>query len=308
MSMRNGLNSCLYDATVYHRRIDVRKHEFRSRIYTWYLDLDELEALSTRHRFLFGLNTSRVYTFRDKDHFRFWTEARKLQALESWQGQAKGGVDASRPDSSAKPSPGQSHIRAYIDSYFREKEQPVPSRIVLLTNLRYLGYGFNPVSFYFAFNQSGELYAILSEVNNTFGEQKPYLILLDNPVHPEEEKRIFARAWKNFYVSPFIHRDRDFVFRIKCPGKILSLGIDTYEGPQPVLRAAYSGKRQDIASGRMLLNMLRFPFVTLKVIALIHWHALLLFLKKVPFFSKDETDIEIRKHEKERKEVTHATV
>lgn len=307
------LNSVMYNATVYHRRMQVAMHEFRTSMYTWYLDLDELDSLSEKHPILIGVNRSGIYSYRDSDHFRFWNAERKENASINPANPVKmrrkenSNANSKKSGISAAAT-GASQVRSWVNQYFREKDQPEPHRVLLLTNLRYLGYGFNPVSFYFALDRKDRLYAILAEVNNTFGEQKPYLILLDKPVEDSEDKRIHARAWKNFYVSPFIDRDREFVFRMKRPGEKLSLGIDTYESEQPVLRAAYSGRRKAITRRSMLLNMLRFPFVTIKVIALIHWHALRLYLKKVPFFSKESTDKLIRKDENKRNEVTHAAV
>tara|TARA_Y100001937_G_scaffold122491_1_gene183541 strand:+ start:262023 stop:262886 length:864 start_codon:yes stop_codon:yes gene_type:complete len=287
-------------------------------MYTWYLDLDELERLGKKHPILIGINRARVYTFRDKDHFRFWSDDEKKRAAapelslsdaEGLPGKRRsGGTGKPQSDARSPESDRFGNVRRWVNHYFREKELPVPHKVFLLTNLRYLGYGFNPVSFYFALDKDERLYAILAEVNNTFGEQKPYLIILDQPVSESEDKRIFARAWKNFYVSPFIDRDREFVFRMKLPSEKLSLGIDTYEGATPILRAAYSGTRKPIATSQMLSSMARFPLVTLKVIVLIHWHALRLFLKKVPYFGKDDTDVLIQKDEHKRKEVTHATV
>ena len=314
----NTMKSCIYNAQIYHRRSEVRIHEFRSSLYTWYLDLDEMESISKKHPVLFGLNRWRVFSFRDSDHFRFWDDSRRAQALAATTGgsghgsskrlaaSAKG--SASAPQGSVREAhSSMPNVRAFLDSYFLEKGLEKPNRIFLLTNLRYLGYGFNPVSFYFALDSMDRMYAMLAEVNNTFGEQKPYLVVLDEPVAASDNRRIFARAWKNFYVSPFIDRDREFVFRIKLPGKFLSLGVDTYRGEQPILRAAYSGQREEIQARTLLINMIRIPFVTIKVIALIHWHALLLYLKKVPYFAKDVTDQEIQKDEHKRKEVTNAT-
>jgi len=346
--IENGLNSAIYRAMVYHRRLQVASHEFRTSMYTWYLDLDELDILTQRHPWLIGVNRPGVYTFKDSDHFRFWSDEKKTGALsgdfsaqrfsqedagtvprrkaqaghdigvrggpgEDRTNKGEGSDDSAGSDlkSTNQQNPGirtKSHLRQQVNQYFREKDQPVPSSVFLLTNLRYLGYGFNPVSFYFALDDSQRLYAILAEVNNTFGEQKPYLILLDRPVDPTENKRIFARAWKNFYVSPFIDRDREFVFRMKLPDGKLSLGIDTYENEIPVLRAAYSGIRKPVNRRTMIGQMIRFPFITLKVIALIHWHAMILYIKKVPFFGKESTDAMIQKEEHKRKEVTNAAV
>ena len=275
--MKKRLQSCLYRATVFHRRLAIREHAFRAELFTWFLDLDELPLLDTQLSFLFGLNKAGLFSFKDSDHFRFEPEA-------------------------------SGSIRERINKYLERHGQPVPARVMLLTNLRFLGYGFNPVSFYFALDEEDRLCSILTEVNNTYGEQKPYLLVLERPVPREANQRIRAETWKNFYVSPFLDRDLNFRFSIKYPDDLLSIGIDTCEGQKPVLRAAYSGKRQTLSSGSVLAMVLRFPFVTFKVIALIHWHALRLFLKKIPHYGKESTDELIRRDEEKRKEVTNATV
>ena len=275
--MKKQLQSCLYRATVFHRRLAIREHSFRAELFTWFLDLDELPLLNKELSFLFGLNKVGLFSFRDSDHFKF------------------------EPESSGA-------TRERVNKYLVRHGQPVPARVMLLTNLRFLGYGFNPVSFYFALDEQDRISSILTEVNNTYGEQKPYLLLLDRPVPRKANQRIRAETWKNFYVSPFLDRDLNFRFSMKFPDELLSIGIDTCEGEKPVLRAAYSGKRQTLSPGSVLAMVLRFPFVTLKVIVLIHWHALRLFLKKIPHYGKESTDELIRRDEEKRKEVTNATI
>ena len=69
-------------------------------------------------------------------------------------------------------------VRAYLAEHGIEAD-----RILLLTNLRVLGYVFNPVSFFYCY-QGGELACIVAEVSNTFGERLPYLLSPENQERP----------------------------------------------------------------------------------------------------------------------------
>ena len=62
--------------------------------------------------------------------------------------------------------------------------------------------------------------------------------------------------------------------------------IDDYEAGRRTLTSMLTGSRQPLTDGRLAWFSLKYPFITLKVISLIHWHALKLYLKKVPWFAK----------------------
>ena len=155
-------------------------------------------------------------------------------------------------------------------------------RVVLVTLPRILGYLFNPVSFYFCYDRSGEPVAALAEVTNTFREMKPYFL------GPEaREGAAFHRlAPKHFYVSPFSDVDVAFDFQLKVPGDGLSVHIDDYADGRRTLTSTLQGNRRELTGRRLAWFALKYPLLSLRIIALIHAHAAVLWLKGVPSYAK----------------------
>lgn len=171
-----------------------------------------------------------------------------------------------------------------------------PHRIQLLTNLRILGYVFNPASFYFCFDEAGRPLAAVVEVNNTFGETKPYVIGA-----AEMRGATFESVRrKEFYISPFVDLDVDLLIRLAVPDERLGLVIKDVQDGETILEAAVTGRRVPLTAWRLAWFGLKYPLLTVQVIASIHWQALRLWLKGVPFHRKSEgmhlqKDLAIRK-------------
>jgi uncharacterized protein len=147
--------------------------------------------------------------------------------------------------------------------------------IRLLCYPRTLGYVFNPISIYFCYRTDQSLAAILYEVTNTFHERHGYLI----PVDTQSADGIIRHSCaKELYVSPFIV----YNFRICAPGDRFALSIQETDKDGTLLFASYAGQREALTSRTSLLSFFRFPLLTLKVIAGIHWEALILWIKGVP--------------------------
>jgi DUF1365 family protein len=157
-------------------------------------------------------------------------------------------------------------------------------RVVLVTLPRVFGYLFNPVSFYFCYDRHGAPVVALAEVTNTFREVKPYFLGPDTRGATNGEFRI--RVPKHFYVSPYSDVDVAFDFTLRNPGTRLSIQIDDYIGSARSLTSTLTGVRRELTSARLAWFTLKYPLITLRVISLIHWHALLLWWKRVPWFSK----------------------
>ena len=157
-----------------------------------------------------------------------------------------------------------------------------PARIHLLTLPRLLGYTFNPISIFFCFDSNDRPLTSVVQVGNTFGELKPYLVPLD-----ESGSGFHIRVPKNYYVSPFSPLDLTFDFRFKNPGERLHIAIDEYQGDQKILLSALTGRRTELTNSNLARLTLAFPLVTLKIIFLIHWEALRLWLKGIPFRMKE---------------------
>ena len=118
-------------------------------------------------------------------------------------------------------------------------------------------------------------------MTNTYHEMKPYLLR-----ERDEKGRFRLTTPKHFYVSPFSDLDLHFDFKLPVPGADFDIHIDDREDGKPVLLSKLSGKRAALTDARLLWFALKYPFLTLKVIYLIHWNALLLWMKGLRVHSK----------------------
>ena len=246
------MQSSLYSCSVFHRRTRPVTYGFVTRIFMWYLDLDEIDDLCARIPLL-SRNRFNIYSFRDDDHLYL----------------------------------GEPTLRANLEAYLSRKGvEEQPARITLVTNLRTFGHVFNPVSFYFCEDARGEPLAVVVEVHNTFGELKPFLLRREDL----RGQRFEARHAKRFYISPFSDLDQRLEIKASMPGNRLAVYVNNYEpgATSPFFRSSLTGRRVPLTTRNLIAYTLRFPLVTLKVIAGIHWHALRLYLKKVPFRRKGD--------------------
>ncbi|WP_184546720.1 DUF1365 domain-containing protein [Mucilaginibacter sp. FT3.2] len=252
-----AINSCLYKAKVMHHRLAPKVHSFHYEVFMFYLDLDEIDSLGKSMK-LMSRNRFNLFNFRDKDHLQ---------------------LPRQNPDISK-------NIRQHITQYLRDNGVEIGNgRIMVLTNLCTMGYQFNPVSFYFCYDESGQIACAIVEVCNTFLELKPYFLSADT----KQGNQFKLNTEKYFYVSPFIDMDTNFDFDLHIPGEKLQVKIDDYdkEGKRFFI-STLSGVKKPLTDANLLLYFISFPLITLKVITLIHWQALRLWLKKIPFHKKDD--------------------
>jgi DUF1365 family protein len=163
----------------------------------------------------------------------------------------------------------------------------VDGEIWLHTFPRVFGYVFNPVSFWFAHRSDGALRAVLCEVNNTFGERHCYLLAHDDGRALAWGEEVVSR--KVFHVSPFCAVDGRYRFRFMLssgePARFIGC-VDHDDAGGPLLQTSLSGTLETMSDRALLRALLGYPAFTFGVIARIHWQALKLWLKRVPFFPK----------------------
>lgn len=153
----------------------------------------------------------------------------------------------------------------------------------LHTYPRVLGYAFKPVSFWHCQRANGTLAAIVAEVNNTFGERHCYLLSGDQLAYGRE-----LHARKVFHVSPFCDVQGQYRFRFMHTGSRTVARVDHDDDTGPLLQTSVSGQLQPLTARAARAAFFGMPMMTFGVIARIHWQALQLWLKHVPFFRKPE--------------------
>ena len=289
--MGEALQSGLYECRVMHARFAPQPHRFSYRIFLLAVDLDEVAKLPQRVG-LFSFNQRNVYSFRDRDYLPIDEPVYPTPAAA--ESTASAISVASAPTTSAPParafrqtgsSPSCADLKSRVLALASKHGTDLTGgRVLLLTLPRVFGYLFNPVSFYFCYDRQGAPAAVIAEVTNTFREVKPYF--LGAPARDARTGAFRLRVPKHFYVSPFSDVDVAFDFNLRMPGDRLALQIDDYTEGDRTLTTTLTGERRELTTARLAWYTLKYPLITVRVIALIHWHALRLWMKRVPWFAK----------------------
>lgn len=153
--------------------------------------------------------------------------------------------------------------------------------IRLLTHLKYFGYGFNPVSFYYCFEKDGEtLNCIVAEINNTpWKEQHCYVL----PINPDKDGAHRFEFDKTFHVSPFNGMQQQYDWRFITPTEQIAVHMSVYENKQLHFDATLNLKKHRLTSTSLSRVLIQFPLMTSKVVASIYYQAFKLWLKRTPF-------------------------
>jgi DUF1365 family protein len=243
------MRSCLYVGRLRHERSVPERNGFTYPVYSFLLDLDEIDELVGRG--LFQHNQRGLVELRDTDHLG-----------------------------------GASGLRAGVEEFCAGEGLDVTgTRIEVLTQLRLFGYVFNPVSFYWCRDAAAALRCVVAEVHNTFGERHCYLLVPD--ASPDAGGRVQMAADKAFHVSPFMGLEGRYLFEFDAePGDLVSVRIDEERDGVPFFQAVLAARRVEL-DGRSLARVLaRRPLMTFQVSALIRLQALRLAAKGARYHRK----------------------
>ena len=242
------MNSRIYKGWVRHRRVAPTRHQFRYRMFMLYLDLAELPQLF--------------------DGTPFWSARRRALA---W---------FKRSDYLGPPAvPLDQAVRDLVQT--RSGVRP-DGPIRLLTHLRYFGYCMNPVSFYYCFNAAGDtLETIVAEITNTPWKERHSYVLSVGDSGARVKRFGFD---KDFHVSPFLPMDMQYRWSFTDPRERLFVHMQNHKNGEQMFDATLALTEEPLSARALIAVLAAFPLMTVKVIAAIHWQALLLWLKRTPFY------------------------
>ena len=240
-------NSSIYVGSVIHKRFKPKVHSFNYKVFSFLIDLSELELMSKNLK-LFSYNKFNIVSFYNKDH-----GLRDGSSLKNWviYNLKKNGIEIE-------------HIQ-----------------IKLLCYPRIFGYVFNPLSVFYVYDKNLNLVSILYEVKNTFGEQHTYIFKSD-----KNQNLIQHACKKKFHVSPFIEMNCVYFFRLLKPGKKISVIIDQNDKEGKVLYASQDGIKSELNNNTLIKAYLKHPLMTFKIILAIHFEAFKLWTKGIKYIKK----------------------
>ncbi len=242
------MTSALYVGEVHHVRRSPKRHKLNYRVFHLMLDLDDWHNLDKRSHFL-AVDRRGVMSVSQTDYI------------------------------SGDKRPLRAKVEALLNTHGVFGKV---GRIRLFTYPRIFGYLFNPVSLFLCEDISGQPHATIYEVNNTFGERHHYVIPMTGKACAVHE------AEKAFYVSPFMETSGQYRFKVSEKGDRFALAMESVDADGNSLNASFRGIKRPLDASQLRRAFFRFPLMSFKIIAGIHFEALKLWLKGLKVYRHKE--------------------
>ena len=253
------MNSAIYSGKVRHRRHSPKEHKFSYRLFLNWIDLDEVDEIFKYPPFLGRGQFPSLISFNRKKYF----------------------------------NPDKPHLKEAVKDRIEDDLGFRPEgKVYILTTLQYLGYCFNPVSFYYAYDNQKKLQAVAAEINNTPWDQRfTYCLDLRN-----SNQKAFE---KEFHVSPFMPMDMNYKWFFPPPKNGLSVHMQNFKDGELKFDATLKLKRVPYSLKNMIKHAFIYPAMPFKISMGIYIHALRLWMKKIPFYNHPQCTTEQKEYSHE---------